>query len=239
MRNGQLKPGYNLQISTSDQFILHYTLHRKPTDTTTLIPHLETFKEHHGKLPNELTADAGYGSEENYLYLEKKKVEPYVKYNTFDITKKSKRWNEKYPFAVKNLYYNEVKDVFYCPTGQQMRFIGYLKKKTTTGFAQQLRQYQASNCNGCPLRGRCHKSKNNRIIQINPRLNRLRAQAKENLESERGIENRKKRPVDVEPVFGHLKHNRGFRRFMLRGLEKVEIETGLLAIAHNLKKIAV
>ena len=68
-------------------------------------------------------------------------------------------------------------------------------------------------------------------------MKRLRQKAKEKLESERGIETRKQRPADVEPVFGHLKYNRGFRRFMLRGLDKVEIETGLLAIAHNLKKL--
>lgn len=237
MRNGQLKPGYNLQISTCDQFILHYTLHRKPGDTTTLIPHLQTFKDAYQTLPKELTADAGYGSEENYLFLEENKIESYVKYNTFDITKKRKRWTDKYPFAVQTLHYNAEKDEYHCPMGQPMRFIGLAKQKTKTGFVQQVRRYQAIRCEGCPLRTRCHKSQNNRIIQVNARMNRLRAKSKERLESKQGIKNRKQRPVDVEPVFGHIKNNRGFRRYMLRGLEKVEVETGLLAIAHNLKKL--
>ena len=237
MRNGQLKPGYNLQISTCDQFILHYTLHRKPTDTTTLIPHLKTFEEAYQKLPKELTADAGYGSEENYTFLKENKVESYVKYNTFDITKKRNKWNQKYPFGAHNLHYNAEKDAYYCPMGQPMHFIGYMKQKTKTGFVQQLKRYQAKRCDGCPLRGKCHKSKTNRIIQVNFRMNQLRVESKVRLESEKGIINRKQRPADVEPVFGHIKHNRGFKRYMLRGLEKVQIETGLLAIAHNLKKL--
>ena len=81
MQNGQLKPAYNTQISTSNQIITNYTIHQNPTDTMTLKPHLESFKHEYGFLPRELTADAGYGSEENYEYLEQNKVEAFVKYN--------------------------------------------------------------------------------------------------------------------------------------------------------------
>ncbi|HMG08262.1 MAG TPA: transposase, partial [Mucilaginibacter sp.] len=58
------------------------------------------------------------------------------------------------------------------------------------------------------------------------------------LNSEEGLQRRKKRCFDVEPVFGNIKQNHGFRRFMLRGKEKVAIEWGLLAIAQNLRKKA-
>lgn len=237
MNNGQLKPGYNLQISTNDQFITYFSIHQNPTDTRTLIPHLEGFKTAFGKLPEELTADAGYGSEENYLYLEDQGVEAYVKYNTFDISKKQKKWADKYPFHANTLHYDAANDQLICPMGQPMRFIGVRKTKTSTGFIQHSKRYQARRCQDCPVRGRCHKSKADRIVEINFNVRELRERSKQRLESPRGIENRKKRPVDVEPVFGHIKHNRGFKRFMLRGLDKVEIETGLVAIAHNLKKI--
>ncbi|MFD2383484.1 IS1182 family transposase, partial [Paenibacillus xanthanilyticus] len=40
MRNGQLKPGYNVQIGTENQFILGYSVHQRPTDTRCLKPHL-------------------------------------------------------------------------------------------------------------------------------------------------------------------------------------------------------
>jgi len=55
--------------------------------------------------------------------------------------------------------------------------------------------------------------------------------------SPEGIKHRKQRPADVEATFGNIKQNKGFRRFMLRGKHKVEIETGLIALAHNLSKI--
>jgi hypothetical protein len=98
--------------------------------------------------------------------------------------------------------------------------------------------YQAKNCTNCPLHGMCHQGKGNRNIQINHRLGYYKQQAKENLLSQEGIYHRKRRPADVEPVFANLKNNKNFKRFMLRGKEKVEIEAGLIALAHNLKKMA-
>ncbi len=83
MKNGQLKPGYNVQIGTEKQFITGYSIHQKPGDTTCMKPHLEQLKERHSKLPDNIIADAGYGSEENYEYLEEQETEHFVKYNTF------------------------------------------------------------------------------------------------------------------------------------------------------------
>lgn len=122
--------------------------------------------------------------------------------------------------------------------GQPMNNIGTTTKKTSTGFKQHITIYQARNCEGCPLRGVCHKAKGNRTIEINHNLKRLRHQADELLLSEEGQRHRKQRPCDVEPVFGNIKNNHHFKRFMLRGIEKVSIETGLLALAHNLRKRA-
>ena len=64
MKNGQLKPSYNVQISSEDQYVLNYTIHSNPTDTLTLPAHVEDFKEQLQTLPQTLTADAGYGSEQ-------------------------------------------------------------------------------------------------------------------------------------------------------------------------------
>jgi hypothetical protein len=232
MLNGQL----NVQISTSKQFITHYSIHQKPNDTTTLIPHLEGFKEQYGILPENITADAGYGSQENYTFLENNEVEAFVKYNYFHKEQQTKKADE--PGRVENLYYNKEQDCFYCPMGQQMKKIGSYTKKTDTGFEQEYSRYQAENCENCPLRSVCHKSKENRIIDINHELIRLKTQAKELLLSEEGIRHRKQRPCDVEPVFGNIKQNKNFKRFMLRGVNKVEIEIGLIALAHNLAKRA-
>jgi transposase len=237
MLNGQLKPGYNIQISTSNQFIVNYTVHSNPTDTNTLGAHLNQHEASFGIPPKKLTADAGYGSEQNYTLLEQKQIIPFVKYGMFD-RQQNDNQNSKYPFAADKLYYNKEKDCYICPMGQTMNYIGESKKKTGTGFVQTVKRYQAQNCANCPLNGACHKSKGNRIIEINENLMRLKQRAYELLNSEEGIERRKKRCYDVEPVFANIKQNHGFRRFMLRGKEKVEIEWGLLAIAQNIRKKA-
>ncbi|AIM37230.1 hypothetical protein KO02_11420 [Sphingobacterium sp. ML3W] len=98
--------------------------------------------------------------------------------------------------------------------------------------------YQAKNCVGCPLNGACHKSKGNRIVQVNERLEKHKDMVFHLLNSDIGIEKRKKRCHDVATVFGNIKQNHGFRRFMLRCKEKVAIEWGLLAIAQNIRKKA-
>jgi hypothetical protein len=237
MRNGQLKPAYNVQISSSNQYIVNYTIHPNPTDTTTLTDHIAQHEESFKNAPKVVIADAGYGSQENYTLLEGKEITAYVKYGMFD-KQQNKNYKAKKPFSSDKLFYNPKKDCYTCPMGQQMHYIGDIKNKTSTGFEQTLRRYQAQNCYNCPLNGACHKSKGNRIIQVNVDLERQKKKAHELLNSPEGVERRKKRCFDVEPVFASIKGNHGFRRFMLRGKEKVGIEFGLLAIAQNIRKKA-
>jgi transposase len=236
MRNGQLKPGYNVQASTDKHYILNYTLGQTTADTSLLKEHIEDTIESYGEIPESLTADAGYGSEENYDFLEEKGITAYVKYNYFDKQQRDRKYREN-PFNVDNLHYNPKTDTYTCPIGQEMTYIGDKKRKTANGFIQTHRLYQAKNCEGCPMRGPCHKSRDNRIIQRSQNLNRHRQKIKELLLSEEGIERRKQR-WKVEAVFGNIKQNKGFRRFFLRGIEKVNTEFGLIALAHNLQRLS-
>ena len=237
MLNGQLKPGYNLQVSSNNQYIVNYSLHQTTADTTTLQQHTELYKQHYNTTPQTITADAGYGSEENYQYLAQNNIENYVKYNYLDKEQINKA-NKKNLFKSDTLFYNEQKDVYICPMGQSMQNIGTHQTKSKTGFTQIITKYQAANCNGCPLRVVCHKAKGNRVIEVNHALRKYKQEVKQNLNSEIGIYYRKKRCADVEPVFANIKNNHGYKRFQLRGKEKVETETGLLALAHNLRKKA-
>jgi transposase len=236
MKNGQLKPAYNVQFSTSNQIVVHYSTGQTTSDTVLYKAHLEGYKDRYGYYPDESTADAGYGSEENYSYLEEHGIEAYVKYSYFH--KEQKKSFKKQIALPQNLYYNAEQDFYVCPMGQRMEKVSQTRKKTKTGFEQSIGIYEAKNCLGCPLRGICHKSKSNRRIQRNANLERLKAKAKTLLLCEKGIEKRGQRCVDVEGSFGQLKQNKGFRRFMLRGKEKIEIEIGLLAISMNLAKLA-
>lgn len=232
MLNGQLKPAYNLQISTQQQFILNYSLHQTSTDYQSLPAHIEQYESLYNELPKAVVADAGYGSDENYGILAQKSIDAYIKYNTFD---KEQKDGIK-AFSNDSLHYNEQENYLVCPMGQRMQHIGDGQRITSSGYVQLISRYRAQNCQGCPMRGVCHQSPGNRIVEINHSLRKHKQTAKERLNTEQGIKYRKRRPVDVEPVFANLKHNHGFRRFLLKGLSKTEVEIGLLSIAHNLRK---
>jgi transposase len=232
MLNGQLKPGYNFQISTQDQFILNYSLHQTTNDYQTLSSHIDGYEALYQQKPKAIVADAGYGSDENYSLLKAKGIEAYIKYNTFD---KEQKEGIK-AFSNDTLYYNEQDNCLICPIGQQMRHIGDGQRVTATGYVQLISRYQAQNCQGCPMRGVCYQGQGNRIAELNHSLRKHKQETRERLNTEQGIKYRKQRPVDVEPVFGQIKHNHGFRRFFLKGLTKTEVEIGLLSIAHNLRK---
>jgi transposase len=234
MMNGQLKPAYNIQISTDNQVITYYSTHQKSTDFTTLEPHLNGFKNQYGKQSKIVVADAGYGSEENYQILHNQQVESFIPYNMYRIEQTRK--HKKNLFHPQNLFYNKEEDFFVCPMGQRMTKIFIKNSKTTTGFAQQHSVYQAINCNGCPMRGQCFKAQTNRRIEINHNLEALKIKARANLESDFGKEIYSKRCIEPEPVFGNIKQNKGFKRFTMNKLPKINIEFGLIAIAHNFSK---
>ena len=235
MRNGQLKPAYNLQIGTENQFITHYALFPNPTDTLTLIPFMNGFESNYKIRPEKLCADSGYGSEENYTYLEKKEIEAYVKYNYFH--KEEKRSFKNNAFLQENLYYNKQKDYFICPMGQQMKKIYTTSRKTQSGFVSEISVYKARRCQGCPLRCLCHKSENDRQIQVNHKLREYKRKVRERLTSEEGLRMRKRRPVEPEAVFGQIKYNKAYNRFRHQSQEKVAMDFAVFAIAFNLLKL--
>lgn len=236
MLNGQLKPGYNIQISTENQFITNFGIYQRPTDTLTMISYLESFKARYGMQSEEIVADSGYGSEENYEYMFSNGMTPYVKYNMFHVEQRRSYRNN--PFRVSNLFYNPDDDFYVCPMGQKLKFIRQEKRYTASGYQQTVSVYRAGRCEGCPLRGQCHKSKRDRQIEVNHTLDDYKARARELLTSEQGIKHRSNRPIEPEAVFGQIKECGRFRRLRLKGLTGAKIDFGLKALAHNLRKLA-
>lgn len=236
MLNGQLKPGYNVQISTENQFITNFGIYQRPTDTLTMISYLESFKNRYGMQSEEIVADSGYGSEENYEYMFRNGMTPYVKYNMFHV--EQRRGCRNNPFRVSNLFYNPQDDFYVCPMGQKMKFIRQEKRYTASGYQQTVSVYRAGRCEGCPLRGQCHKSKRDRQIEVNHTLDDYKARARELLTSEHGLKHRSNRPIEPEAVFGQIKECGRFRRLRLKGLTGAKIDFGLKALAHNLRKLA-
>lgn len=235
MNNGQTKPGYNLQIGTSQQFITSFALFPNPTDTLTLIPFLSQFQSDYDDVLREVTADSGYGSEENYMFLEKNGIIPYVKYNYFH--KEQQRSYKDNPFLISNLYYNSAEDYFVCPMGQHMTHVEQRESVTEAGFVTLIDIYEANNCAGCPLRGQCHSAKGNRRISVNHNLNRLRDRAREHLTSSEGLKHQARRCIEPEAVFGQIKADKQYRRFRHVGKELVNMDFGIFAIAFNIGKL--
>ena len=236
MLNGQLKPGYNVQISTENQFITNYGIYQRPTDTGTLIDYLESFKERYGIKSKEVVADAGYGSEQNYNYMLENEMVPYVKYNYFHKEQKRKQRNN--PYLQQNLIYDKEQDVFICPNNKTLIHTDTYTRTTELGYESKVDKYECEDCSDCPLKKECTKARGNREIEVNHTLNEYKRQVRELLTSERGLYHRSKRPVEPEAVFGQIKDAHHFRRFRLRSLPKVNIEFGLIAMAHNLRKLA-
>lgn len=183
MNNGQTKPGYNLQLSAENQFITDFALFPNPTDTLTLIPFFNSFLDRYGHLPSVAVADSGYGSEENYRFMDETGMEAYVKYNRFHLEQRP-RYRPN-PFHHDNFNYNAAEDYYVCPMGQHMTRIGTANSKTASGYRSESARYRAQNCRGCPMRCLCYKAKGDRrTIEVNHRLNEYKRKARELLTSQ-------------------------------------------------------
>lgn len=244
MKDDSLKPGYNPQISTSNQYIVNATIHQNASDSVNLPEHIEQLEERVKDIvpadwSPDYTGDAGYGSEENYELLAEKQMTAYLKYPSWFAEQsgqiKKKTYN-KY-----NWTYEQQGDYFLCPQGKKIHFLQRVDRANRNGYIQHLKVYQSEGCKDCPVFKECRgdraKKDSNRKVFINEDLEVHKEKARQRLNSEEGVVKRATRSTDVETPFGDIKYNRGHRRFILRGLEKVNIEFLLLCIAHNLKKV--
>ncbi|MDQ0273654.1 transposase, partial [Cytobacillus purgationiresistens] len=217
-----------------NQFILHYSLHTNPTDTRCLKPHIASLKQSGSPLSEVLIADAGYGSESNYVAMEEENFDTLIPYNTF--RQEQKRSYSKKAYHPHNRHYDEADDFYWCPNERKVLFKRYSQKTDRYGYKRDFKIYESESCEGCPFKSDCTKAKGNRQIHYNPVYEELRAKQNRKLNSEEGRTLYQKRKIDVESVFGHIKQNLGFRRLHLRGRQKVHVELGLIALAHNFKK---
>ena len=236
MRNGQLKPAYNVQIGVESEYIVGLGLFPNPTDTTTLIPFLERLAKDTGRKYENIIADAGYASEENYTYLEEKGQNAYIKPSDYEICKTRKYKQNIY--RVENLSYDKIGDFFTCPNGKKLNHAYDSKRKTQNGYEVIKSYYICENCKDCPHRQKCYKGKySNRKIGFSKTMARQKAEATKRITTEEGILLRMNRSIQVEGAFGIIKQDRDFRRFFVRSKDKTETQFFLLAFAFNIKKL--
>ena len=235
MMNGQLKPGYNAQIGVESEYIIGVGLFPNPTDVQTLIPFLNRVQTGIKRKIANVIADAGYESEENYTYLAENNQGCYIKPQNYEISKKRKYKNNK--FRVEHMEYDKDNDYYTCAYGKRLEYRYDIKSKSANGYTIIKKVYANESCEGCPYQGQCHKSKRGyRSIKISQIFMEQRKISRENIMSDIGIILRKNRSIQVEGAFGVIKEDYGFRRFLMRGRMKTELQFFLITFAYDIKK---
>lgn len=242
MLNGQLKPAYNVQIAVENYFIVHGYVSNDRTDYNTLIPVLEKHRKAFGEVLDEVTADSGYCSEKNLLYLKRNEIAGYIKLQDHE-----KRKTRAYKEDISK-YYNMTTQVFedehyyLCHDGRELRHIR-TETKEQDGYTQTWEVYGCADCSGCEHKARClykynaeKNSDRNKVMKINEQWEMLKEASNANIQSEKGILKRQIRSIQTEGHFGDIKENENFRRFNYRSSEKVYKEFMLYAIGRNINK---
>ena len=242
MRNGQLKPAYNLQHGVDSEYITWLDVTQRPTDTRTLIPFLKDMEENLTFHYRDIVADAGYESEENYLFLEENGQNAYIKPNNYEQSKKRKYKNDI--GRMENMTYEEDTDRYICFHGKELPWKYDRKEKTATGYQRITSVYECADCKGCPYKTKCIKGNHSKTpmedrvkrLYVSKTMKEKRSEDLERITSEYGTRLRMNRSVQAEGSFADVKADMAFRRYSYRGMENVTAQSVILAIAHNIKK---
>lgn len=243
MLNGQLKPAYNLQHGVDSEYITWLTVNPNPTDTKTLIPFLKDMEQNLRFKYTEIVADAGYESEENYLFIETNGQTAFIKPNNYEISKK-RRFKTDIG-KMENMDYDKENDLYICKNNQKLTVQYEKKGKTATGYRRTTTVYKCSDCSGCPYKTDCIKGNNcktsmeqrNKTLYVSKTMKQKRAEDLERITSPYGIQLRVNRSIQAEGSFASVKQDMEFRRYMYRGKENVTAQSVILAIAHNINKL--
>ncbi len=232
-----IKPGYNEGVATSDGFVLDYSISQTSGDTDKLIDLVDGTEKNTGVKADSVTADSAYGSEENYQHLEDKDIKANVKYSTYHPEKTKKYHQAK--VCKDQFLYEKSSDTYRCPQGKVLTFIKEkLSRKTVNGYRANVKVYSAreEDCSGCSLKQFCTRGKA-RSLHISANYDRLKVKARKQLRSSEGRALSKRRGFEVETIFGHKKRNSFYKRYSLRGIDKVRTETGMFYTSYNLVKM--
>lgn len=232
MRNAQLKPGYNVQIGVSKEYIMVIDAFQNGADQKTFKPLLEKYNLMYDNYPKYPVADAGYGSYDNYKYCESKGMEKYQKYGM---------WAKERDPNFKKLIYNKEnfrKDKlgnYRCPNNKKFEEIRRYQSNRIESKHEMI-EYECFYCSKCRQKKKCTKAKGNRQIAFIKGYTEIKEEVKNNLDSELGIELRVQRSIQVEGAFGVIKEDMKFRRFSRTMFSGIKLELNLIAIGYNLKK---
>lgn len=235
MLNGQLKPGYNLQLGVEGEYIVGAIISQERSDQLTLLPLLEDMEKHLGRKHKKIIADAGYESEENYKGLEARGQVGYIKPQNYERSKTRKYKSNAY--IRENMMYDEKKDTYTCAEGKPFTYIYTTKRLSKSGYESEITVYECKGCDKCKQKKTCTRAKGNRKLTVSKEFIKQREASRERITSEEGKRLRLNRSIQSEGAFGVLKQDYGFKRFLRRGRANVFTETLLYAFAYNINKL--
>ena len=235
MQNGQLRPGHNMQIGVEGEYIVVVDVSSERSDQLTLIPFLDKLEKELPMKFENVIADAGYESEENYNYLSEHNQNSYIKPQTYEKSKskKSKRDISKR----KNMTYISEDDYYICSLGNKLIPVSTTYRNSKSGYVSAITIYECENCSGCAYKNKCTKAKGNKRLHVSKNFIKYREKSLENITTPEGKLLRMNRSIQVEGAFGILKQDYGFRRFLLRGKKNIKVEFLLLCFGYNIKKL--
>jgi transposase len=235
MRNAQLKPGYNLQLGVEGEYIVGVDISSERSDQLTLIPFMKRMEAGIGATYKDVTLDAGYESEENYTYFDKKGQTCYIKPQNYERSKTRKFKNDM--SLRENMPYDAENDEYICQNGKKIRAIYTGKKQSKSGFESVVTFYECEDCSDCPHKKNCTRAKGNRKMQVSKNFLRQREESRTRITSPTGVLLRMNRSIQAEGAFGVIKQDYGFRQFLLRGNKKVRTEVLIVAMGYNINKL--
>jgi transposase len=234
MRNSQLKPGYNMQIGVEGEYVVGIDISSERSDQLTFIPFLKKLRENLSQIFDSVIADAGYESEENYMYLESTGQNTFIKPQTYESMKKRSFKNNI--SKRENMNYDEVNDEYTCHNNKKLKVIYNTIRKSKSGYQANVTVYECEDCDGCQYKPKCTKAKGNKKLSVSKNFIQKRLKSLENITSSEGIMLRTNRSIQVEGAFGVLKEDHGFRRFLTNGKFNVKTEFTLLCFGYNINK---
>ena len=227
MRNGQLKPAYNIQLASASGFIIGENVSHHPSDMYTLKPFLNKLLKNHPNKLNKIVADAGYESEENYVYLAKNNLSSYIKPSNYEQLK-TRKYKKEQKFR-DSLEYDETQDKYISQEGKEFIRCNDRYRKRKSGYTTTTKVYRCFDWNkdGQKTKG----------IYISETFQKYRKESLENIRSDQGIEERINRSIQAEGAFSKIKSGLNYNRFHHRGKSNIISEICLLSIALNLNKL--
>ena len=221
---------YNVQLLVIMGYVFSYHVSQERTDINVFVDVIDRFARLYGCFPKRICADAGYGSLDNYRYLDERNIESYVKHQSWEGNKSARnpdcyRLNDDGTIKCLNGF-----------VGREIKLEKRHPRKKEAVF------YRVDGCNSCPWMPFCKKymrlqDEDFKIFEVVKELERYKYKAHENLCSPKDIEIRVNRSIQVEGVFGITKQDYGYTRARRRGIEKVSTEIMLNSLGLNIAKL--